>query len=170
MAKAALFGAKIEGGEELLEEMRALGVNVRKTLIGATRAAMKVVQAEAELRAKPLSTRRGKATRLVFSSKKRDHATADVGPSKKKWMLRFFEQGVTRHEIVAGRHSPALVFEGNRGLVVLTRVNHPGMAARPWLRPAMDGKRDEATKVFGQALRAAIEEKRIAAEGSDDEE
>ena len=43
MAKAQVFGAKIEGGEELLEEMRALDVNVRKTLIGATRAAMKVV-------------------------------------------------------------------------------------------------------------------------------
>src|SRR3990167_8723191 len=167
MAKAALFGAKIEGGEELLEEMRALGVNVRKTLIGATRAGMKVVQAEAEQRAKPLSTRRGKATRLVFSSKKRDHATADVGLSKKKWVLRFFEQGVTRHEIV-GKGKP-LVFEGERGLVVIGGVDHPGMAARSWLRPALDGKRDEATKVFGAVVRAAIEEKRVAAEGSDDE-
>src|SRR4030065_551934 len=115
MAKAALFGAKIEGGEELLEEMRALDVNVRKTLIGATRAAMKGVQGEAGVRAKPLSTRRGKATRLVFSSKKPTHATADVGPSKKKWMLRFFEQGVTRHQVVAGGHAPALGFEGSRG-------------------------------------------------------
>ena len=170
MAKAQVFGAKIEGGEELLEQMRALDVNVRKALIGATRAGMKVIQAEAEQRARPLSTRRGKATRLVFSSKKRDHATADVGPSKKKWVLRFFEQGVTGHEIVAGRHAPALVFKGHSGLVVLTRVNHPGMAARPWLRPALDGKRDEATRVFGETLRAAIEEARIAAEGADDEE
>src|SRR4030067_793974 len=104
MAKAALFGANIEGGEERLEEVRALGVKVRKTLIGATRAAMKVVQAEAELRAKPLSTRRGKATRLVFSSKKRDHATADVGPSKKKGVVRFFGQGGGGDGVLARGH------------------------------------------------------------------
>ena len=161
-----ILSVKSEGGDELLKAMQALKVNVRKSLVGATRAGMKVIQVDAEQRAKTLSTRGGKATRLVFSSKQPNHATADVGPSKKKWVLRFFEIGVTRHEITGN----PLVFEGERGLVVLGHVDHPGMPAIPWLRPALDSRSAEATRVFGDTLRAAIEKARIAAEGLDDGE
>ena len=166
MAGAPIFKVKFEGGEELLKQMQALKVNVRKSMTGATRAGMKVVQVDAEQRAKSLSTRGGKATRLVMSSQKPLHATADVGPSRRKWVLLFFEQGVTRHEIVGN----PLVFEGERCLVVLGSVDHPGMAATPWLRPALEAKSDEAIRVFGEKLRAAIEEARLSAEGQDDKE
>jgi len=159
------LGAKIEGGEEMLKQMKALGLNTRKVLAAATRAGLKVVQVEAEQNAKGISSRGGKATRLVLSSKKPTHATADLGPGKKKWYLRFFETGAQPHEI-----SGPLAFEGDRGLVLIGGVSHPGMSAQPWLRPAFGAKRDAARDAFGETVRAAIEEARLAAEGQDDPE
>jgi len=157
---------KIEGGEELLKELKALGVNVRRTLRGATRAGAKVIQAEAEVRARSVSGTSGKHVRVSVSARHKEFVEASIGATKKKFFMRFFETGVQPHEITG----TPLVFEGDRGLIVIGGVRHPGMPARPWLRPAADSKFGEARDVMGEVLRAALEEARIANEGRDDEE
>jgi len=163
---STLISVKLEGSEALLKELRALGGNAKKAVRGATRAGAHVMQDEAERRARAVSGASGKHTRLVTSASQPTFVEASVGPSKKKFFMRFFETGVTRHEI----SGHPLAFEGDQGLVVIGGVNHPGMPARPWLRPAFDATGDAAVAAMGDALRAAVEKQRIIAEGKDDEE
>lgn len=157
---------KIEGGEGLLKELAALGVNVKKTLRGATRAGAKVIQEEAERNARGVTGSTGKHVRIKVSARQRDRVEAEIGATKKKFHLRFFEAGVQPHEISGA----PLVFEGDKGLIVIGGVRHPGMPAQPWLRPAFDSRKDAAADAMGEVLRATVEEARIAAEGQDDEE
>jgi HK97 gp10 family phage protein len=78
---------------------------------------------------------------------------AIIGFDKEKWYWRFFELGAKAHTI---KGSP-LVFEGDQGLVITRGVAHPGMAARPFLRPALDTKKDEAIKIMGEIVRRKVE-------------
>lgn len=78
---------------------------------------------------------------------------AIIGFDKEKWYWRFFELGAKAHAI----KGDPLVFEGYQGLVVTRGVAHPGMAARPFLRPALDTEKDEAIKVMGEIVRRKVE-------------
>jgi HK97 gp10 family phage protein len=157
--------AKIEGTAELIKELKALGVNVRKTLRGTMRAGGKVIGEAAEANA-PESSKRGKKISVAIVAATSDRVTAAVGPNKRHFNLRYFETGVPAHAISG---NPLLQFTNRGGDLVKTgRVSHPGMAARPFLRPAFDSQGDQAVKVVGESLRLAVEEARIAAEGEDD--
>lgn len=83
-------------------------------------------------------------------------AVVDVGPTKSRWYWRFFETGATRHEIAG---NPMLVFEGSDGDIIRTALvrNHPGMAARPFLRPAFDGMMAQALGASGAAFWELLE-------------
>jgi len=78
---------------------------------------------------------------------------AIIGFDKEKWYWRFFELGAKAHAI----KGEPLVFEGDQGLVVTRGVAHPGMAAKPFLRPALDTKKDEAIKIMGEIVRRKVE-------------
>ena len=82
-----------------------------------------------------------------------DNAIAAVGPEKSKWYYHFFEFGVSAHEI---KGSP-LVFYGDVGFVVTSSVNHPGMAADPFLEPATEQKKGEAVERIGSTVKREIE-------------
>ncbi len=154
--------AKVEGGDQLLKELAALGGNVRSTARTAVRAGAKVIQAQAETNAATIATRQAKHTQIMISQRVKGTIEAMIGPSKRKWYYRYFETGVTAHEITG---SP-LVFEGDNGLVIIGGVQHPGLVARPWLRPAFDVKQGEAPAAVEETFRKAIEERR-AIVGSD---
>ena len=158
--------AKVEGSEQLLKELVALGGNVRSTARTAMRAGARVIQEEAERNASALGTRAGKHTRIQAHSQVKGVITLAVAPSKKKWWFRYFETGVTAHEITGD----PLVFEGEAGLIIIGGVHHPGMAARPWLRPAFDAKQQAAVAAVGDKLREAIEARRAIVESGEEEE
>lgn len=162
----ARSGVNLEGGEELLKRLAALGGDVKKAVRGATRAGAKVMQTAAETNARAVSGQSGKHTRILSSARKATSVEFRIGPTKKKFFMQFFEVGVMPHEITGA----PLVFEGANGLVVIGGVHHPGMPAQPWLRPAFDATREPAIAAVGEALRQAIEEQRIIAEGQDDAE
>jgi HK97 gp10 family phage protein len=158
---------KIEGAKELLEELQRLGGNVRSTARSAVRAGARVIQAQAEQNAEAIGGYVAKRTALRITQRKKGLIEAAIGPSKKKWYYRFIEVGTQPHEI---KGNP-LVFEGDRGLVIIGGVQHPGMAARPWLRPAFDTKKDASTQAVGDFIRRAVEERRAIVEhGADDED
>jgi len=146
---------KIEGGEKLLAEMRALGIRASSALRAAMRAGAGVVQQAAEQRA-PYRRRPRKATR-TRASVKRDVVTVRVMPTKRRWYLRLVETGTKPHLI---RSRKMLAFEGRGGLVVTRVVRHPGARPRPWLRPAFDAARDQAVAAISTRLREYIEQKR----------
>lgn len=84
-------------------------------------------------------------------------ASVSVGPDKEHWFYRFFETGAQPHEIGPKRRSQlkAIRFDGN---VIVAIVEHPGMAARPFLRPALADNEARVAAAVGEALVMAIEE------------
>jgi HK97 gp10 family phage protein len=146
---------KIEGGEQLLAEMRALGIRASGALRAGMRAGASIIQQAAEQRA-PYRRRPRKATRTRASTK-RDVVTVRVMPTRRRWYLRLVETGTKPHLIRARR---LVVFEGRSGLIATRVVRHPGTRPRPWLRPAFDAARDQAVVAISRRLREFIEQKR----------
>ena len=161
--------SKIEGGEQLLKELAELGGNVRSSARAAVRAGARVIQAQAEGNAQGIGSGAGKHTAIKVSQRVKGTIEAMIGPSKRKWFYRYFETGVTAHEITGA----PLVFEGDEGdegLIITGGVHHPGMAANPWLRPAFDVKQEAAAAAVGESLREAIETRRAIVDAGGDEE
>lgn len=149
---------RVEGGESLLREMRALGIRVSSAMRSAMRAGARVIQQRAEELAPSRRVRRRRATRTV-ASVRRDVVTIRVAPSKRRWYLRLVETG-TRAHVIRARRGRVLVFQGRRGTVAVQVVQHPGARARPWLRPAFEQQREAAVRAIADGLRAYIERKR----------
>lgn len=139
---------RLEGGEELLAKLRALDLNVKEELRDAGLAAAERIRATAEGMAP------GPHIRLRVARQTATMVALEIGPDKEHWYYKFFETGARPHEIVG---DPTLSFEGHSGRVVTRRVRHPGMAASPFLRPAMDAEEGGARDEFGSRLRARIE-------------
>ncbi len=66
-----------------------------------------------------------------------------------------FERGAKSHPIYA-RNSPNLVFEGTNEFagqtIVIPAVNHPGMAPRPFIKPAKERNREQNLKELREAV------------------
>jgi HK97 gp10 family phage protein len=80
-------------------------------------------------------------------------AEVDIGFDEEQWYLRFFEFGASDHEI---KGAP-LAFEGESGLVITGSVQHPGMPAQPFMRPAADNKKEQAKDAAGEVFRKEID-------------
>lgn len=158
--------AKLEGSEELLKALRDADGNVKKSLRGAMRAGGILIKEEAN-RLAPES-RRAKKVVLQVSSPRSGIVEARVKPSKRAWYLKYFETGTSRHEIAST--GKRISFEGREGRVVTSIVIHPGMPARPFLRPAIDGQAAAAVAAVGESLRQAVVDARIAQAGQDEED
>lgn len=139
---------RLEGGEELLRKLSQLDLNVRRELRAAGVAGAEVVKAVANGMAPgphvEINVERAAGTVVEVA----------IGPDAEHWYYRFHERGAVAHEI---RGAALLAFDGASGLVITPRVSHPGMAAQPFLRPAMDESDGTASDAMGARLRAAVE-------------
>lgn len=142
----ARVSVKIEGGEELVKKLKRMGVDVGRVLESAATAGAEIIAQDASGRApRPL-------IRTETAERKGNSATVDIGPLDEVWYWRYLETGAQAHTIQGN----PLVFEGEAGLVVAWSVGHPGMAARPFLRPAFDGKQGQATDEFGNTIKKRV--------------
>lgn len=139
---------RMEGGEALMAALEALKLNVRSELRRATVAGAQIIETIAQALAP------GPHIGHAVVSASAEQVVVEIGPKKSHWYYRFFETGARPHEI---RGKPLLAFEGGGGLIITPRVNHPGMAAQPFLRPAADSNEDAVQNEMGQALRRRIE-------------
>lgn len=139
----------IDGGEELLGKLSRLGVGAKAALRPAVRAGATVIQDAANALAP------GPHVEIEIVSASAAQVVAEIGPDAAHWHYKFFETGARPHEIAG---SPVLAFEAGGNAVVVPSVHHPGMAAKPFLRPAHDGRREQATDAVGDALRQRIEQ------------
>lgn len=139
---------RLEGGEELLQTLRAMDVNIKAELRAAVQAGAEIIQDAANgLAPGPnIKTRVARATASVVE--------VEIGPDAEHWYYRFHETGAAAHEI-SGK--ALLAFEGSNGLVITPRVSHPGMGASPFLRPAHDANEGAATEEIGAKLRAKLQ-------------
>lgn len=135
---------RVEGSEELIKKLMAVGADVGKILEAAATAGAAVIANEANT----LAPRPIIRSETVERSSAR--VTVDTGPPDEVWFWRFLETGAQPHKITGN----PLVFEGRAGVVVTGAVDHPGMAARPFLRPAFDGQKDNARDEVGSVIKA----------------
>lgn len=141
---------ELVGEAELRDKIRRLGDLVRQANSKAARAGAEPIQEEANRNAPGPHV-------LALQSKinsTEDQAIVDIGPDKEHYYYQFIETGATAHEI---KGKGVLAFMGRKGLVITKAVKHPGIAAKPFLRPAMAHNRDAAQKRAGEVFRAEID-------------
>lgn len=137
----------IEGGDELIRELKRIGADVDAVLFVAIEAAGKVVQEAANPNAP------SPHVELSRPKKVRGGVEISVGPDKEHWYHRFFETGAAAHPIKA-RDKKALLFTDRE--TYRRVVQHPGMPAQPFLRPALDENENAVRDGFGDKVKAAI--------------
>ncbi len=159
------LGAIVEGGENLLKQLKAADGNVKKSVKGAVRAGTKVIGAAANANANAISHKPGKKV-SVRVRMRHGFAVGSVFPAKGHAELRVIEYGTSVGRRWAKFGHKFKFYAGNR-LVETASIQHPGTPARPWLRPAFDTSTGAATTAVGESLRQAVESARIAQEGQD---
>lgn len=137
---------KIEGGAELLAKLKKMGVDVEAALTAAAQAGATIIENDAEMRAP------GPDIEQEVVKRSESRVEIAIGPGDKHWYWKYFETGAQPHEIAGPL---AIPFEGELHLV--GGAKHPGMKARPFLRPALDGNKDTARDAVGNVLRGKIE-------------
>lgn len=140
--------ANVEGGTELLQKMHRMGLDVGAILEQAAMAGAELIANAANQIAPEAKI----GTEVAWNE--RGQAAVNIGPPAEKWYWRFLEFGATAHEITGN----PLIFQGDSGLVIIGRVEHTGIAATPFLRPAFDDRKDAAVDATGGEIRKAIEE------------
>lgn len=146
MAKK-MITTSLKGDQELKDKLDQLGKRGRAALLPAARAGAAVIEMEAEILAP--------GPHIVTGNEKTEGGVAEIeiGPDEEHWEYRFVEYGATEHEI---KGNP-LVFEGKKGLIITRKVNHPGLAAKPFMRPAAVRKQDAAKDAAGKVFKAEID-------------
>jgi HK97 gp10 family phage protein len=160
--------ATIENLDELYQELKDLGVNVRHATTGATRYGAEAIREQAEWNASALvhvarKTKSGKSptkNRVVLRARFRksgQFAVASIFPGRGWSHLRLFEYGTGAGRRWAVKGKPFTFFTKSGRKISTRMIEHPGMPARPWLRPAFDSKSDEAVDRFGARLKDVID-------------
>lgn len=151
MSRGVRVQMKLEGSAELMTRLKAIGARASQAVMDAAVAGATPILFDANLRAH--------SPHVIAEAQQKEganKATVRIGPDKAHWYYRFFEFGATVHEIKA-KKALALLFPGQNGDVFAKKVEHTGMAARPFLRPAMDTRKDDATRAAGETFRQVIE-------------
>ena len=140
----------IEGDKELVKKLKELGDGAEQVLETAAEAGAEVIADQANNHAP------GPHIEVDITEKSRTSATVEIGPDEDHWYYRFFETGVQPHEITP-KSAGGLAFAGIEGEIVLQLVQHPGMPANPFLRPAMDEKKQAAVDATGAEFKQEID-------------
>ncbi len=148
MGKGKRVTAKIEGGAELVRRLEKMGLDVRQVVEAAAQAGAQVI-ADA---ANGLAPAPRVLVEADAKARKPGRVTMSVGPDKEKWYWMFLETGATEHPITP-RRKKALAFDVDGERVMAWAVKHPGMAARPFLRPAFDAEQANAKDMVGEHIK-----------------
>ena len=148
-----ILSAGLEGGKELETLLDSLANDLtRKNIFEkSARAGAEVIKDEANRMAPAPHIE----TELEFSSW--NGARYMIGIAKDHWYMRFFETGAAPHEIPRKNNSGFVIFDGDDGLMVRSRVYHPGIQARPFMRPAFDNKKENAVRAVADVFNSEID-------------
>jgi len=159
----AQFSIRMEGGDKLAQRLKALPESVSKPVV---RSALKEGAEPIRLAAQQHAPKSSEAPHLSLNigvsvasrigsvdggrwraAEDGEQAVA-IGPTKEFFYGLFQEYGTSPHR------------QPKR------RVNHPGHAAQPFMRPAFDGQSRNALGIIGRALWAALSQRVGAGSGN----
>jgi HK97 gp10 family phage protein len=142
----------IKGGKELDALLQQLPVEVEtKILRNALARGANVIRDEARRRAPRKSGAMAKAIKTARGTRQNEgYVVAKVRlRGKHAFLGTFMEYGVLPHLIWAAGGKGSLVING---VPIGKRVQHPGLAPHPFMRPALDAKAGEAVQAVGDYL------------------
>lgn len=120
---------ELEGFDELEQKLLQMGKEAGQSIDKATSTGAWYVRGRQEAQAPEKNV-----TTVVKESSDEHSAVYLIGLIPAKWFLRFFEYGAQPHEITGA----PLKFFGNFGFIQAPKVNHPGMAAQPFVKPSLN--------------------------------
>lgn len=148
MASATRSVIEVEGADELIAKLKALSIDARQARNDAAMAGANVWKDLMNDLAP------GPHVEATIATDTDRQVIIEIGPEDEHWTYRFFELGAQPHEIKPHKLThEALAYDG----FVFKRVSHPGMAARPFMRPVADTREDDAVEAFGNYLLNLIE-------------
>lgn len=148
----------IQGAAELAKALQDLPVKLEKNVLrGALRAGGKVFEAEAKRR---VPVRSGKLRDSIRVSSRIRGGTIVTsvkagGGKNKVFYAHLVEKGTAPHVIIAGGGSFTGKVLAAGARILGFKVDHPGSAPRPFMRPAFDTQIEPAL----EAVRAYIEKR-----------
>lgn len=141
-----MISARIKGGAELNRLLKMLPIEAETKLVrnGLNRGA-NIIRDQAKAN---INRRSGATARAIMSSSGVDKAQGLVYAKvklhkRRKFIGRFLEYGTAAHLIWVSASKGSLIVNG---VPIGKQVLHPGTAPRPFLRPALDTKADEAVQ------------------------
>lgn len=143
----------IHGSERLIAKLRRTNSNVQAGLEPILLAAGEVIRQAAEENVRPTSA--VTADNMIKETIERKSGRIEVwiGPQRKTaWYAHLIEWGAKPHRIVPRKAKMLKFINGalRRG------ANHPGMAAKPFMRPAFDNRQVAAKQEAGAGIKRAI--------------
>lgn len=144
------FRSEIKGDKDFEKKLIGLRKDMSKILEEAAQAGADVIADEANHLAP------GPHIKTEVVESKMTHADVEIGPDEDHWYYRFFETGAGPHEVTP-KNVGGLRFLGPEGKMIVRTFAFPGgMGASPFLRPAHDGKSDEAEQATGKVFLSVI--------------
>ena len=164
---------EVTGGAELAAALQQFGANIERNMMrGALRSGAQVIAEEAKsrvpvdsgelkdsIRVRAGRIRNGKVMYYVQAGSSKP--IKKKGPNgkveyKNPWYAHLVEFGVRAHVIIAGGATKAGKVLASAARVLGEKVDHPGTQAKPFMRPALDNKADDAIGRVAEYLRARI--------------
>lgn len=141
---------KFKGGRELSAFLDSLPDKLAKgALRSAMRAGAKVILDEA--RAQVPVDQGALRDSLKVSTRAGKNGVVTATVKTRMFYARFVEFGTAAHEI-APKKAKSLFLAG----LFRELVDHPGARAKPFMRPALDGKASEAVRAAGEQLKKRL--------------
>lgn len=150
----------ISGGRQLAQFLQTLPLKIERNIMrAALRSGARVIANEAKQQV-PVQLGDLKKSIRTGSNRTKGGVTAYArAGNKKAYYYRFVEFGTAAHIIKAGKNKQKLVFTAKDGKKVeATQVNHPGAVAKPYMRPALDAKANDAVAAVAKKIRERLTE------------
>jgi len=159
--KGFKMAMKLEGGEELAEQLARMGSKALEVVAKATHSGAEAVLDDIKADAP------GPHIAMEEAKAPRGSAAVVIGPEKEHWHYQFFETGVQPFEInMVKRKSKRSTGRGRKmkgdkqamkfGEIFAKRIERGPMAAKPFLRPNFVPKRDQIEDAFGDVIKREV--------------
>jgi len=146
------FSITVEGTAEINAALKRLGAEATAIATDATMAGAEIVRAEAAKKAAQTSQRLANGMLKEADTTKSNEVTVKVGPDKELFWGRYIEFGASPHHI-APDQAKALQIDLKQ---FTANVNHPGIDAKPFLRPTIDETADAVQAEIAKQLKKKL--------------
>ena len=145
----------VKGLDELQKLLDTLSAKMEQNVMrGALRAGMKPIRDEAKAGAAKATGELAAGLRVSVRARAGKVTASLRAAGKHGYLARWIEYGTAAHRIAA-KKGGALFFNGS----AVKFVDHPGSKARPFLRPALDARAQDAVIAAGNYIKQRLSTK-----------